>query len=73
MDKKERVEFAQNKTSHGVKNLLTNLKRKRDLQGFRHDFGVLEDHEYNDNFDFDDVLHSTEDIIQNEIKRENLN
>ena len=67
------MKYTQGKTNIGVKNLITNMKKKKALQGFRHDFGVLENQKYNDNFDFDDVLHSTEDIIQNEIKRENLN
>jgi hypothetical protein len=38
---------------------------------FDEDMGILSDDDYENKWDFNEILHSTEDILQAEIKKEN--
>ena len=55
----------------GIKKLVRRKNRNRFLMDFDEDMGILSDDDYENKWDFNEILHSTEDILQAEIKKEN--
>lgn len=72
---KDFQEDSTNVLKKGIKSLVERKTMLREIAEFDKlkDLGVLDDYIYNELFDFNQILYSTEDIIEDLIEEENLN